>query len=102
MNCLLIEFFDRQSAYTQLIWSNVQFVGCAAAQLVTIKFAAEKILKFAFAYSLDKGYVMACNYYPRGNLVGRPVNKLGESCTNCDDDRASCSRIFTGLCGLGK
>lgn len=50
---------------------------------------------------IGKGYVMACNYYPKGNIVGEPVNKLGGPCTSCDVDRASCSGIFKGLCGLG-
>lgn len=44
---------------------------------------------------------MACNYFPKGNIIGQPVNKLGDPCTSCEEDRASCSRIFKGLCGLG-
>lgn len=56
---------------------------------------------FTCIYRLDKGYVMACNYSPKGNVVGKPVNRLGDPCTHCELDRPSCSGIFRGLCGLG-
>lgn len=47
------------------------------------------------------GYVMVCNYSPKGNIIGEPVYKVGEPCTDCTLDRPFCSRTFDGLCGKG-
>lgn len=46
------------------------------------------------------GFMMVCNYSPRGNIENEPVFKRGRDCTDCQLDRATCSRLFTGLCGL--
>lgn len=50
---------------------------------------------------MDDGYMMACNYHPKGNIKGEPVYRTGRPCTDCSLDRPSCSRIFKGLCGIG-
>lgn len=50
---------------------------------------------------MNDGYMMACNYHPKGNIKGEPVYKTGRPCTDCSLDRPSCSRIFKGLCGIG-
>lgn len=64
------------------MWAASQFIGCAAARV-------------------NKRYAMMCNYSPAGNVLGEPVFVSGTPCSNCEVDRASCSRVFLGLCGLG-
>ncbi|KFB35214.1 AGAP002703-PA-like protein [Anopheles sinensis] len=72
------------SNYTQLIWARTQFVGCGAAEM-------------------HGGYLVVCYYYPRGNNVAEPVYTVGpKPCTGCPQERASCSHVFRGLCGIGK
>ncbi|XP_040175917.1 venom allergen 5-like [Anopheles arabiensis] len=70
------------SNYTQLIWARTQFVGCGAA-------------------SMYGGHLIVCYYHPRGNVVGQPVYTVGRrACTGCPQERAACSHVFRGLCGI--
>uniref|UniRef100_A0A182MMZ0 SCP domain-containing protein n=1 Tax=Anopheles culicifacies TaxID=139723 RepID=A0A182MMZ0_9DIPT len=70
------------SNYTQLIWARTQFVGCGAA-------------------SMYGGHLIVCYYHPKGNIIGQPVYKVGRgACTGCPQERASCSHVFRGLCGI--
>uniref|UniRef100_A0AAG5CYK2 SCP domain-containing protein n=1 Tax=Anopheles atroparvus TaxID=41427 RepID=A0AAG5CYK2_ANOAO len=47
------------------------------------------------------GYLVVCYYYPRGNILGQPVYSVGSTpCTGCPQERASCSHVFRGLCGI--
>ncbi|EAL40858.2 AGAP002703-PA [Anopheles gambiae str. PEST] len=72
------------SNYTQLIWARTQFVGCGAA-------------------SMYGGHLIVCYYHPRGNVIGQPVYTVGRrACTGCPQERAACSHVFRGLCGIGK
>uniref|UniRef100_A0A182NR62 SCP domain-containing protein n=1 Tax=Anopheles dirus TaxID=7168 RepID=A0A182NR62_9DIPT len=70
------------SNYTQLIWARTQFVGCGAA-------------------GMYGGHLVVCYYYPKGNNVGEKVFSVGRrACTGCPHERASCSHVFRGLCGI--
>uniref|UniRef100_A0A182VZV5 SCP domain-containing protein n=1 Tax=Anopheles minimus TaxID=112268 RepID=A0A182VZV5_9DIPT len=70
------------SNYTQLIWARTQFVGCGAA-------------------SMYGGHLIVCYYHPKGNIIGQPVYTVGRgACTGCPQERASCSHVFRGLCGI--
>uniref|UniRef100_A0A182UN09 SCP domain-containing protein n=1 Tax=Anopheles merus TaxID=30066 RepID=A0A182UN09_ANOME len=70
------------SNYTQLIWARTQFVGCGAA-------------------SMYGGHLIVCYYHPRGNVIGQPVYTVGRrACTGCPQERAACSHVFRGLCGI--
>ncbi|XP_053667450.1 venom allergen 5-like [Anopheles marshallii] len=70
------------SNYTQLIWARTEFVGCGAA-------------------TMYGGHLIVCYYYPRGNIIGQPVYTVGRgACTGCPQERASCSHVFRGLCGI--
>uniref|UniRef100_A0A182Y416 SCP domain-containing protein n=1 Tax=Anopheles stephensi TaxID=30069 RepID=A0A182Y416_ANOST len=72
------------SNYTQLVWARTQFVGCGAA-------------------TMYGGHLIVCYYYPKGNIIGQPVYSVGRgACTGCPQERASCSHVFRGLCGIGK
>lgn len=57
---------------------------------------------FRYSRRVNYGYAMICNYSPAGNVPGQPVNQFGKPCSSCPDDRPSCSRVMTGLCGRGK
>ncbi|XP_053679749.1 venom allergen 5-like [Anopheles nili] len=73
---------DGVSNYTQLVWARTQFVGCGAA-------------------SMYGGYLVVCYYYPKGNIVGQQVFTVGRRpCIGCPQERASCSHVFRGLCGI--
>lgn len=48
------------------------------------------------------GYMMVCNYSPKGNIDGDNIFEMGDPCSDCPGTSASCSRIFRGLCGIGK
>uniref|UniRef100_A0A182IYA8 SCP domain-containing protein n=2 Tax=Anopheles atroparvus TaxID=41427 RepID=A0A182IYA8_ANOAO len=38
-----------------------------------------------------------------GNILGQPVYSVGSTpCTGCPQERASCSHVFRGLCGIGR
>lgn len=65
------------------MWATTEFVGCAAAKMYD-------------------GYLVVCNYHPKGNLINEPVFKIGPTCSKCSQDRSSCSKLFHGLCGKGK
>ncbi|XP_049276684.1 venom allergen 5-like isoform X2 [Anopheles funestus] len=70
------------SNYTQLIWARTQFVGCGAANMYG-------------------GHLIVCYYHPKGNIIGQPIYTVGRSaCTGCPQERASCSHVFRGLCGI--
>ncbi|XP_058061929.1 venom allergen 5-like [Anopheles bellator] len=70
------------SNYTQLVWATTQFVGCGAAEMFG-------------------GHLVVCYYYPRGNIPGQPVYRVGHRpCIDCPEERASCSHVFRGLCGI--
>lgn len=78
---------QKANNFTQVIWSESKFVGCAAARMFD-------------------GHLINCYYHPEGNLAGGRVLERGDNpediCSDCDVRRSSCSRILNGLCGLGK
>lgn len=47
------------------------------------------------------GYLMACNYYPKGNVENEPVFIKGPICSKCSPERSFCSKTFLALCGHG-
>lgn len=71
----------RANNFTQLVWANSKFVGCAGAKMLN-------------------GYFFTCFYHPRGNIINESIYKNGVPCSKCSKDRASCSRVFYGLCGI--
>lgn len=77
---------DKANNFTQLAWARVQFIGCAGAKL-------------------GRKLISTCYYYPKGNIPGQSVFIRGKDpssiCTRCENSRNYCSKILTGLCGLG-
>lgn len=77
---------NKGNNFTQMIWADAEFIGCAGALMFD-------------------GFLATCYYHPKGNIPNEAVFMRGlseeEICSNCEDNRSSCSRILTGLCGLG-
>lgn len=71
--------------YTQVVWAETEYVGCARA-----------------IYEADGWYTvqLTCNYAGRnssGNLLTRPMYLTGPPCTKCPGKK--CNSIWRGLCG---
>lgn len=93
----------RRPNYTQLVWPEVEFIGCAAAQF-SINGKCQRWASEIKYFSIDRyvnGYMLACNYHPKANDSLELAFKRGEPCTDCPNNQRGCSRIFPGLCGIG-
>lgn len=58
----------RANEFTQMMWGNAKFIGCAAARV-------------------GDGYFFTCYYYPKGNIIGSPVFTFGDPCSKCPSSR---------------
>ncbi|CAG9822518.1 unnamed protein product [Phaedon cochleariae] len=75
--------------YTQMVWADTTEVGCA------VSYYSAKNLGRKW-YSV----LLACNYGPAGNYLGRPVYITGSPATGCPGGRPN--RKYKGLCGGDK
>lgn len=48
------------------------------------------------------GFIMVCNYHPKGNIPNQHGMNFGTPCSTCSMDRPTCSRIYKSLCGIGQ
>lgn len=55
-------------SYTQLIWSESEYVGCGIS---------------VFGTFINKKFVVVCNYAPSGNIFNKAVYNPGSVCTKC-------------------
>ncbi|XP_055914917.1 cysteine-rich venom protein pseudecin-like isoform X2 [Eupeodes corollae] len=67
--------------FTQMIWPNTEFVGCAAAKM-------------------SGGYMTTCYYHPAVSENIHDFSFDNKGCTKCSQERHTCSRDFNNLCGL--
>ncbi|ENN71666.1 venom allergen 5 [Dendroctonus ponderosae] len=81
------QFQSGTGHFTQLIWSKVTHIGCAAF---------EKDLE-----SGRKECMMACNYGPTGNVLGRAMFKEGPPTSACPRGLVANSK-HAGLCGAAR
>nr|CAD7575186.1 unnamed protein product [Timema californicum] len=77
---------ERISHYTQLVWADSYLVGCGRVVF------EEK----------DNTLVtrLVCNYGPGGNIIGMPLYKVGDPCSECPDDTTCKHPLYTGLCAI--
>lgn len=81
------QFQSGTGHFTQVIWSQVSHIGCAA-----------------FEKDLDGGRkecMMACNYGPAGNTMGRGMFKEGRAASACPEGLKANSK-HAGLCGAAR
>ncbi|KAK2824905.1 hypothetical protein Q7C36_018832 [Tachysurus vachellii] len=65
--------------YTQMVWANTTFVGCAAQYCPSVsKFDAENAT------------MLVCNYYPPGSIKGQSPYQQGRPCTACPEGTHRC------------
>ncbi|CAH1371947.1 unnamed protein product, partial [Tenebrio molitor] len=74
--------------FTQMVWWSHTHVGCARV------YNPDAILK-------HDTYVLICNYggSREANVVGEPVYKKGEPCTECPNN-GKCNQSYLKLCGV--
>ena len=70
--------------FTQMAWPSSIEVGCGYALYKDDKF--------------DGNEIVVCNYAYAGNMLGNPMYKVGDKCSECDEG-STCSTEFPGLCG---
>nr|CAD7195292.1 unnamed protein product [Timema douglasi] len=75
---------EKISHYTQLVWGDSYLVGCGRVVF------EEK----------DNVLVtrLVCNYGPGGNIIGMPLYKVGDPCSECPDNTTCKHPLYTGLC----
>lgn len=75
--------------FLQIIWAETDEVGCGRREL----YEGNNSVQY---------YV--CNYSPQANVVGMPIYKIGEPCSECPTDYKCsgvlCGEFFSGLCKL--
>ncbi|XP_078334905.1 peptidase inhibitor R3HDML-like [Crassostrea virginica] len=60
--------------YTQVVWANSEFVGCASNTCPTFE---------GLPSSFDAGTIVVCNYGQGGNYNGQQPYMTGTPCTSC-------------------
>lgn len=70
--------------YTQLVWAETYKIGCA---------------RVLFEKNGVTQAIIFCNYFPGGNLIGKPVYKRGLPASDCSPTRCP-SKTYPGLCKL--
>ncbi|XP_053499567.1 peptidase inhibitor 16-like [Ictalurus furcatus] len=65
--------------YTQMVWANTTFVGCAA------QFCAD-----VPNFNVQNATILVCNYYPPGNIMGRSPYQQGPACAACPIGTIGC------------
>ncbi|CAG9858224.1 unnamed protein product [Phyllotreta striolata] len=73
--------------YTQLVWAKTAYVGCGMA-----------IYKEQGKEHYDQRLV--CNYGPGGNILGKPIYKIGQPCSRCPTNQ--CDSFRKALCENGE
>lgn len=82
----MFKYFSNNGYYTQLVWGETKYVGCAHASFVDDE-SASRIHRFV------------CNYGPTGNIANEAVYLQGEPCSKCNlSDGYICDKDFPGLC----
>ncbi|KAF2902257.1 hypothetical protein ILUMI_03932 [Ignelater luminosus] len=69
--------------FTQVVWAETSHVGCGRT--------------FYMSQNNFFSVYIYCNYGSGGNVVGTPVYRRGQPCSNCG--RRKCNSKYTGLCG---
>jgi len=75
-------FSTKTGHYSQLVWADTSKIGCGVIQHKDGRFTAR---------------LYVCNYGEAGNILRRPVYKIGKACSSCPCG-TSCSTSYPGLC----
>lgn len=75
-------FSHKTGHYSQMMWAQTSRVGCGVIQYRKGRFNAR---------------LYACNYGETGNILRRPVYKIGRACSSCPC-ATTCSNDYPGLC----
>lgn len=78
--------------FTQMAWAETEKIGCGIVECV-------RHYGNRFAPYDVQIVVMNCNYYPEGNVKGKPIYEKGEPCSLCG---GKCSMKYRYLCPVEK
>lgn len=67
--------------FTNMIWPETELMGCAAA-------------------NWTNDVMVVCFFYPRTGDINK--FNIGASCSDCPENRPTCSTFFLGLCGIDR
>ncbi|XP_053096873.1 peptidase inhibitor 16 [Pangasianodon hypophthalmus] len=65
--------------YTQLVWAKSNTVGCASHFCKTVQNRDD-----------ENATILACNYFPQGNIEGELPYEAGEPCSKCPQEMVEC------------
>jgi len=75
-------FSHKTGHYSQMVWAKTSKIGCGVIGYKKGRFNAK---------------LYTCNYGETGNILRRPVYKIGRACSSCPCG-TSCSNDYPGLC----